>query len=131
MFVPVRDLATIARAKVHAEAWSNAFPAPAEAAYLYCRETEGTAHQFHARMFAPEFGIVEDPATGSAAAAFGGVIARFDQPPAGSHRYAIEQGYKMRRPSLIELEIDMDGGEVASARVGGHAVVVAEGTLDV
>ncbi len=80
-------------------------------------------------MFAPGSGIVEDPATGSAAAAFAGVIARFDGPPAGSHRYTIEQGFEMGRPSLIELEIDMDGGEVVAARIGGNAVIVAEGTL--
>ena len=36
----------------------------------------------------------------------------------------------MGRPSLITLEIDIEGGEVAAARIGGDAVVVAEGTLD-
>ena len=81
-------------------------------------------------MFAPELGITEDPATGSAAAALAGVIAKFDQPPGGSHRYVIEQGFEMGRPSLISLEVDMDGGAVAEGRIGGEAVVVARGTLD-
>ncbi|MEJ0098007.1 MAG: PhzF family phenazine biosynthesis isomerase [Bauldia sp.] len=129
-FVPVRDLDAIGRAHVRPAAWDAAFPPAASAAYLYCRETRGPAHQFHARMFAPGVGIVEDPATGSAAAAFSAVIARFDQPPAGSHRYLIEQGYEMGRPSLIDLEVDMDSGEVAAARIGGDAVLLAEGTLD-
>ncbi|MEJ0097453.1 MAG: PhzF family phenazine biosynthesis protein [Bauldia sp.] len=129
-FVPVRDLDAIGRAHVRPAAWDAAFPPTASAAYLYCRETRGPAHQFHARMFAPGVGIVEDPATGSAAAAFSAVIARFDQPPAGSHRYLIEQGYEMGRPSLIDLEVDMDSGEVAAARIGGDAVLLAEGTLD-
>jgi trans-2,3-dihydro-3-hydroxyanthranilate isomerase len=129
-FVPVRDLQAIARARVKPAAWGAAFPPSADAAYLYCRETEAMGHHFHARMFAPGIGIVEDPATGSAVAALPGVIRRFDQPPAGSHRYVIEQGYEMHRPSLIKLEIDMDGGEVAAARIGGDAVIVAEGTLD-
>ena len=43
-------------------------------AWLYCRDTESGDHDFHARMFAPGFGIAEDPATGSAAAAFAGVV---------------------------------------------------------
>jgi predicted PhzF superfamily epimerase YddE/YHI9 len=37
----------------------------------------------------------------------------------------------MRRPSLLELEIDMDGGAVVGGRLGGAAVVVARGTIDV
>ena len=37
----------------------------------------------------------------------------------------------MGRPSLIGLEIDMDGGAVAAARIGGEAVVVARGTLGI
>ena len=78
----------------------------------------------------PGSGIAEDPATGSAAAAFAGVVQRFDAPPAGSHRYVIEQGFEMGRPSLIALEVDIEGGEIAAARIGGDAVIVAEGTLD-
>jgi len=126
--VPVRDLEVIAKAKVNPAAWRAGFGEGA--AYLYCRETAETGHGFHARMFAPELGIVEDPATGNAAAALAGAIARFDQPPGGSHRYVIEQGFEMGRPSLIGLEIDMDGGIVVEGRLSGEAVVVARGTLE-
>jgi trans-2,3-dihydro-3-hydroxyanthranilate isomerase len=37
----------------------------------------------------------------------------------------------MGRPSLIGLEIDIDGGKVVASRIGGNAVIVAEGTLDI
>jgi trans-2,3-dihydro-3-hydroxyanthranilate isomerase len=80
-------------------------------------------------MFAPTFGISEDPATGSAVAGLTGVIMRFDTPPSGSHRFVIEQGFEMGRPSLIGLEIDVAGGRIEAARIGGDAVVIAEGTL--
>ncbi len=126
--VPVRDLAAIAKAKVNPAAWQAGFGS--RSAYLYCRETIESGHGFHARMFGPAFGITEDPATGSAAAALAGAIARFDQPPGGSHHYVIEQGFEMGRPSLIGLEIDMDGGAVVEGRLGGDAVVVARGTLE-
>ena len=125
--VPVRDLEAIARAKVNPAAWEAGFGS--SAAYLYCRETRESAHAFHARMFSPRMGIGEDPATGSAAASLAGAIARFDQPPGGSHHYVIEQGFEMGRPSLIGLEIDMDGGAVVEGRLSGEAVVVARGTL--
>ena len=131
VFVPVRDLAVIARARPVPSLWGEGFGADSVGAFLYCRETQVAGRQFHARMFAPGSGIAEDPATGSAAAAFVGVIRRFDGPPAGSHRFIIEQGFEMGRPSLIGLEIDLDRGEVVAARIAGDAVKIAEGELDV
>lgn len=129
-FVPVRDLAAIGKAAAQ-PAWATAFSGDASAAFLYTRAAVGIGRQFHARCFAPTFGIAEDPATGSAVAAFAGVIHRFDAHPAGTHRFVIEQGFEMGRPSLIALEIDVEGAGIASARIGGDAVVVAEGTLRV
>ena len=128
-FVPVRDLEVIGRAALQTASWKAAFGDAH--VYLYTRETVGADHQFHARMFAPTSGISEDPATGSAVAAMVGAIARFDQPVAGAHRYVIEQGFEMNRPSLIGLEIDVDGGAVHAGRISGDAVVVARGTLKV
>lgn len=128
-FVPVRDLDTIARARVSPAAWSGAFGGDLVGAFLYCRETTAAGRHFHARMFAPAFGIAEDPATGAAIAALAGVVRRFDMPPGGSHRYLIEQGLEMGRPSLIALEIDMNDGRIEGARIGGDAVVIARGFL--
>lgn len=129
-FVPVRDLAATGKARPVAAAWQAAF-GDLLGAFVYCRDATNASRHFHARMFAPGAGIVEDPATGSAAAALAGVIARFDQPPGGSHRYVIEQGFEMGRPSIIGLEIDMDGGEPAAVRISGDAIIVGRGTLDV
>jgi trans-2,3-dihydro-3-hydroxyanthranilate isomerase len=109
--------------------WAGAF-GELHGAYVYCREATTNTRHYHARMFAPGAGIVEDPATGSAVAALAGVIAKFDQPPGGSHHYVIEQGFEMGRPSIIGLEIDMDGGEAAAARISGDAVIVGRGALD-
>jgi trans-2,3-dihydro-3-hydroxyanthranilate isomerase len=129
-FVPVRGLSAMARAKANLAFWASAFPEVTSAAYLYCRETEGSVHHFHARMFAPGMGIVEDPATGSAVAALPGALQRFDGFTAGAHRLIVEQGCEMERPSLITLEVDFEGGAITATRIGGDAVVVAEGTLN-
>jgi len=131
VFVPVRDLDVIARAKANLAVWDEAFSGDANAAMVYCRETTQTGRHFHTRMFAPTFGIPEDPATGSAIAALSGVVMKFDVLPAGSYRFTIEQGFEMGRPSLISLEIDVDGGRIDAARIGGDAVVVARGSLDI
>lgn len=129
VFVPVRDLSTIAKATPDLAAWDAVCGGDLVGAFLYCRQTEENDNDFHARMFAPTAGIPEDPATGSAVAALAGVISRFDQPTDGLHRFTIEQGIEMRRPSLIGLEIDIANGRALAIRIGGDAVVVARGEL--
>jgi trans-2,3-dihydro-3-hydroxyanthranilate isomerase len=99
------------------------------AAFVFCKETADGGHAFHARMFAPEFGIIEDPATGSAVAAFAGYLAAHGGYADGTHVVPIEQGYEMGRPSLIELTVNIAGGALTSASIAGDAVVVMEGTI--
>jgi trans-2,3-dihydro-3-hydroxyanthranilate isomerase len=82
-------------------------------------------------MFWPSSGITEDPATGAATAAFAGAVHHFDAPTDGTHRKVVEQGFEMGRPSLISLTLDVEAGRLAGARIGGHAVRVSQGTLDV
>jgi trans-2,3-dihydro-3-hydroxyanthranilate isomerase len=131
--VPVAGLDVAARARIDTNAWRAVSPERTNefhiSAYVYCRETVNHDCAFHARMFVPGPPSYEDPATGSAAAAFSGAVLAFDEPPAGPHSVWIEQGIEMGRPSRIRLEIDVEGGKAASARIGGHAVKVAEGRL--
>src|SRR5262249_30761460 len=91
-FVPVAGLAALARCRPHLAQFDAACGASG-AAYAFCNETAEPGHHFHARMFAPGMGVPEDPATGSAAAAFAGVLAR--RLSDGSHATTIEQGYEM------------------------------------
>lgn len=132
--VPVHGLDAMARAAVMAQQWTEMDllgDGIRIAPYLYCRDTIHAGSSFHARMFAPWDGIAEDPATGSAAAAIAGAIAHFDEPGTGLNAYVIEQGIEMGRPSFIHLEIDMRGGAIAGGRIGGHAVRVAAGRIEV
>ncbi|MCC2111803.1 MAG: PhzF family phenazine biosynthesis protein, partial [Hyphomicrobiales bacterium] len=133
-FVPVNGLDAIAKAQIVPAMWADAFGAGqggvAGCAYLYCRDTVRHDCDFHARMFTPTGGIGEDPATGSAAAAFAGVVKHFDDPRDGTHVVHIEQGVEMNRPSCIKLEIDVEGGDLHAVRIGGNAIIVAEGKLN-
>jgi trans-2,3-dihydro-3-hydroxyanthranilate isomerase len=126
-FVPIVSLAAIARCRPDLARFDAAFGAGA-AVYVFCNETAEAGHHFHARMFAPAMGVPEDPATGSAAAAFAGVLAR--RLSDGSHAITIEQGYEMGRPSLIHLTAEVAAGRLVSASVGGDAVIVTEGTIE-
>ncbi len=130
-FVPLKSLDAVRRAQPDLARFASALTAPAHnAVYIFSTETAEPAHDFHARMFAPAFGIVEDPATGSAAAAFAGVLTRFAGLTDGEHAFVIEQGYEMGRPSLIRLGLTVAGGGLRAATIGGGAVRVSEGTIE-
>ena len=98
--------------------------------FVYCPEPQVRDRHYRARMFAPDMGIGEDPATGSAVAALAGAIMRFEPPPDGDRTYVIEQGLEMGRPSVIVLGLEIAGGVLAAASIGGSAVIVAQGTID-
>lgn len=134
VFVPLDGLGPVGRVSVSQAQWNGIAPAidgkPAWL-YVYTRDTINHDCAFHARMLAPGAGVPEDPATGSAAANFAGVIAHFDGVADGPTVYTIEQGLEMGRPSKIRLEITGRAGAIHAARIGGHAVKVADGTLAV
>ncbi|MCP1199630.1 PhzF family phenazine biosynthesis isomerase [Notoacmeibacter sp. MSK16QG-6] len=128
--VPVDGLEAIGRASTNTDGW----PAFSKRSgfgevYLYTRDTIRHDASYHVRLFAPAFGIAEDPATGAAAAAFAGVIMEFDAPHDGPHIVLIEQGVEMGRPSALRLELDVENRKLTKARLGGHAVKIAEGKL--
>ncbi len=83
----------------------------------------------YSRMFAPEYGIVEDPATGSSTgplAAFmmrHGLVSR-----AAGTRFVSEQGTKMNRRSFLHVHIHGEGGQ-DGIDVGGQVVPVVEATM--
>lgn len=126
--VPLRSIEALGRARLQPALleklgdgiWSRSF-------YLYCRDAAPQA--LRARMYSPELGVSEDPATGSAAAALCGHLADRASQTQGTLRWTIRQGVEMRRPSLIEIEADKREGRIAAVRVGGHAVRVASGRL--
>jgi PhzF family phenazine biosynthesis protein len=84
---------------------------------LVYRENETT---FQARNPFPVGGVVEDPATGAAAAAFGAYLRELNliTPPA---TVTVHQGVDMGRPSLLTIEIADDCPEI---RVSGRAVAM-------
>ena len=74
---------------------------------LVWRENPAT---FHARNPFPPGGVVEDPATGAAAAALGAYLAVHDALPP-DRRFAIRQGEDMGRPSLLSVSVPLDLAE--------------------
>jgi trans-2,3-dihydro-3-hydroxyanthranilate isomerase len=130
-FVPVRTSVAVARARPDAATFEKVFGIGGPAmVYIISTETADPHHHLHARMFAPSRGIAEDPATGSAVAAFAGLHAAHRKPGDGAHRLVIEQGYEMDRPSLMNLSLTIAQGALTVASIGGDAVVVTEGVIE-
>lgn len=114
LMVPVRDLAAL----------GNAYPSlehmrklPGIGAYCF---TAASAGSIRARFFAPEIGVLEDPATGSAAASLGVYLAE----RIGPIEFEIVQGVEMGRESHIHVE-----AETSRVRVGGSCALVFEGEI--
>jgi trans-2,3-dihydro-3-hydroxyanthranilate isomerase len=87
------------------------------------------ASHAHVRMFAPEVGVVEDPATGSAAVALGVFLAARGALPDGTTDVVVEQGIEMGRPSRMALTVRVEGGAAVETSVGGRVAAFARGEL--
>ena len=92
----------------------------------YCFALGGRGHAF-ARGMVP-WGILEDPATGSAAGSLGAYLVTHKKLRPGE-KLTIAQGVEMGRPSHIEVEIEETRGRL-TPRVSGSAVCVLEGHIE-
>lgn len=128
LFVPVRDADALDRAYPNMADWAALMAGSgARGAYVYTRGN--TADEVKSRYFAPGDGIMEDPATGGAAATLPGQLIAGENYSDGTHKVAVLQGVKMGRPSHIDLSFDIDGGALKSVRIGGSAVFIQRGEL--
>jgi trans-2,3-dihydro-3-hydroxyanthranilate isomerase len=83
-----------------------------------------------ARMFAPLLGVPEDPATGSANVALGGLIASLRAKPDLTLDLRIAQGVDMGRPSLLDASAAKQDGKIMATWIGGMCVPMMCGVLE-
>src|SRR5262245_17501463 len=130
LFVPVRDRSVLARATPDLGRWRATLGEYiTRDVFIFCRDPELPGSDLRARMFAPEQGILEDPATGSAGAALAGYLATRATSASGTLRWVVEQGFEMGRPSLLHVEADLKDRKISAVRVGGFSVLVSRGTF--
>ena len=132
LVVPLRDAGALARARVDTVPWRSLMDGVvASGLYMFCSVGPAGSRRLRARLFAPDQGIPEDPATGSAAAALPADLVRRHDHADGLSRWTVEQGIEMGRPSELTIEVTVRSGAIEAVRVGGRAVIVSEGTMDV
>jgi predicted PhzF superfamily epimerase YddE/YHI9 len=124
LLVPVRDREAVDRLRPDSRALLSVLEAAGgEGCYVFSLDPRQADAIAYARFFNPTVGIVEDPATGTAAGPLAAHlvahgVARPGQP------LRIEQGTAVGRTSVIQVEVHDD-----AVRVSGRAVIVASGTL--
>jgi trans-2,3-dihydro-3-hydroxyanthranilate isomerase len=132
LLIPLASRAAVARARLKTDVWEQTLRGYwTEDMYLFALDPELDGSDVHARMFAPGYGIAEDPATGSAAVTLGGYLAARNPRHDGTLRWVVEQGFEMGRPSILDVEVDKRGGVITAVRVGGSTVVVCEGQMEI
>ncbi len=130
-FVHLANRETVDRAVLDRAAWSANF-AKAWSPNLYFFAGDLAAgSRLYVRMFAPAYGIEEDPATGSGAATLAACLAGRLRNRSGIFMWQIDQGVAMGRPSRIEASAEKREGRTINVKVGGSTVLVGEGSITV
>jgi len=96
-------------------------------AHLFCLGGISPNADTHARHYAPEAGISEDPFTGSASGGMGAYIVHHGVKP-GTH-FHIEQGHLCGRPGEGDVEVIGPRDDIQTVKVGGPAITVMRGEL--
>ena len=86
----------------------------------------GSGTRWKTRMFAPVYGVAEDPATGSAAGPLAVHLARHGRIAFGNE-IEISQGDEIGRPSKLYARVTGTPEQIERVEVGGSAVIVARG----
>jgi trans-2,3-dihydro-3-hydroxyanthranilate isomerase len=129
LFVPLKTLYAVKRAGVIKDKFFDwAEDKEVKTVFVFCPETYKPENHMNVRFFADYFGIVEDPATGSANSCLAGYLVK--------HRYfgtsridiRVEQGHEIGRPSLLYLKAQDKDGKL-DILVGGKVVMIAKGQL--
>ena len=127
VYVALRDVATVDRAAVDGPEMRKLLATESEPAcvFVFTPTREGA----YSRMFAPEHGVPEDPATGSATGPLAAFMMEYGLvATADGTRFVSEQGTKMGRRSLLHVLVRGERGATA-IEVGGHVAPLAKATL--
>ncbi|HLV84715.1 MAG TPA: PhzF family phenazine biosynthesis protein [Devosia sp.] len=125
--VPVRDASVLKRITLNPVVWHQVFSHEHHSAYVFTQTPEEHDIDLAARMFG--MGLGEDPGTGSAAAALIGLLAEHAE-ASGQTDLVLRQGHEMGRPCRILIQFRKEQGKLVHGGIGGQAIVVGEGKLD-
>jgi len=128
-FAELKTRAALSTAHPRTEVFTKHLPAErVTGVLLYVKDQRG-GFDLQVRMFAPLYGVPEDPATGSGNVALAGLLASLRREPDLSLALRIGQGVDMGRPSLLEASAEKRNGEITALSIGGRCVPMMRGML--
>jgi trans-2,3-dihydro-3-hydroxyanthranilate isomerase len=131
LFVELKSRALLKSAGPRADVFAREFPRDRFVGiHLYVQAREDGL-DLQTRMFAPEHGIPEDPATGGANVALIGVLAHLNEAADLTLTRRIGQGFDMGRPSVLEACAEKKAGKVVATYIGGRSVPMMSGTIEI
>ncbi len=101
----------------------------AEGFFVFFLQRGADETSTESRMFCPALGIPEDPVSGNAHAMLATYLWELGQFSRQSPGFTGHQGRHMGRPGQVSVRLELERGELAAVHIGGHAVIVSEGTL--
>lgn len=129
LFVRLKDASAVDRVVLDHSLWASSIAQTwALQLFAFCGAM-ATGADVYARMFAPAFGIEEDPASGAATLALAGVLAGRAEEADGVFTLDVRQGVALGRPSLMHASADKVDHVITRLRLAGPTVVVAQGSL--
>lgn len=131
LIVPVFYYETVRKAKFNYQSWSQSI-APQLAAQeilLFSAKTPFQDSDFNTRLLGPNIGLYDDPPVGTAMPAFAAYLCSFAHMQKGTYTFAVDRGDEKTRRSVINLEMDHKRQDTLTIRIGGEAVLAAEGTM--
>jgi trans-2,3-dihydro-3-hydroxyanthranilate isomerase len=133
LLVPLATRRDVDRANFDRAAWETFWASRATRAvcvFLFSVEPGADGATAYSRMFAPDLGVGEDPATGGASGPLGCYLVEHNLVAADQAQAMLSlQGVKMGRPSHVHMSIGLERGKITSVRVGGQSVFAGEGVL--
>ncbi|HUR75948.1 MAG TPA: PhzF family phenazine biosynthesis protein [Sporichthya sp.] len=129
-FARLASEADVDAARLDPAAWASAFAGGTSPILHFFAGDLVDGADLYARMFAPELGISEDPATGGAVAALVACLAQRDGRPDATVHLTVRQGFRMGRPSYLRASARTTGGRLEYVTVGGGVALFATGVLD-
>jgi trans-2,3-dihydro-3-hydroxyanthranilate isomerase len=129
-FAELKTRSALAAARPRSELFSGPLGADrVTGILLHVPDPDGVV-DLQVRMFAPLYGVPEDPATGSANVALAGLLASLRAEGDLNLRLRIAQGVDMGRPSLLEARAEKRDGRVTGMWIGGRCVPMMQGVLE-
>jgi trans-2,3-dihydro-3-hydroxyanthranilate isomerase len=129
VIVPLKTLDAMKKARINRDKYFEFIKdIEAKTILVFCPETYNVAHDLNVRFFADQYGIPEDPATGSANGCLAAYLVKHRYFGSNRINIQVEQGYEIGRPSLLFLKSEEKKQEL-SVYVGGKVEMICKGQL--